>query len=101
MFIDSGAGLVLSIWFVLAIVLNRENKFIVVKLTVWVWCGVAIINRQIVYRGGWSRTRELIHDVHKQRFGIKFACSYDYLKVNLKFNRYASFTLFNPGIPGE
>ena len=52
-------------------------------------------------RGGRSRTRELIHDVHKQRFGIKFACSYDYLKVNLKFNRYASSTPFNPGIPGE
>ena len=51
-----------------------------------------------LYRGGRSHTRELIHDVHKQRFGIKFACSYDYLKVNLKFNRYASFT---PGIPGE
>ena len=28
----------------LAIVLNSENKFIVVKLTVWVWCGVAIYN---------------------------------------------------------
>ena len=47
--IDSGEGLVLSIWFVLAIVLNSENKFIVAKLTVWVWCGVAIMNRQIVY----------------------------------------------------
>ena len=30
-FIDSGAGLVRSIWFVLAVVLNSENKFIVVK----------------------------------------------------------------------
>ena len=28
-FIDSGAGLVLSIWFVLAIVLNSKNNFIV------------------------------------------------------------------------
>ena len=46
--IDSGVGLVLSIWFVLAVVLNSENKFIVAKLTVWVWCGVAIMNRQIV-----------------------------------------------------
>ena len=37
-FIDSGAGLVLSIWFILAVVLNSENKFIVAKLTGWVWC---------------------------------------------------------------
>ena len=49
LFIDSGAGLVLSIWFVLAVVLNGENKFIVAKLTVWVWCGVAIMKGQIVY----------------------------------------------------
>ena len=48
-FIDSGAGLVLSIWFVLAIVLNSENNFIIAKLAVWVWCGVAIINGQIVH----------------------------------------------------
>ena len=48
-FIDSGAGLVLAIWFVLAIVLKSENYFIIAKLTVWVWYGVAIINGQIVY----------------------------------------------------
>ena len=48
-FIDSEAGLLLSLWFALAVVLNSENKFIVVKLTVLVWCGVAIMNRQIVY----------------------------------------------------
>ena len=48
--IDSGAGLVLSIQFILAVVLNSKNKFIVVKLTVWMWCGVAIMNGQIVYR---------------------------------------------------
>ena len=47
-FIDSGVGPVLSVWFVLAVVLNSENKFIVPKLTVWVWCGVAIMNG--VYR---------------------------------------------------
>ena len=47
--IDSGAGLVLSIWFILAKVSNSESKFIVAKLTVWVWCGVAIMNGQIVY----------------------------------------------------
>ena len=47
--IDSGAGLVLRIWFALAVVLNSENNFIIVKLTVWVWCGVAIMNGQIVY----------------------------------------------------
>ena len=46
LFIDSGAGLVLSIWFVLAVVLNSESKFIVAKLTVWVWCGVATYNEQ-------------------------------------------------------
>ena len=40
----------LAIWFVLAVVLNSENKFIVAKLTVWVWCGVATMNGQIVYR---------------------------------------------------
>ena len=28
----------------MAIVLNSKNKFIVAKLTVWVWCGVAIMN---------------------------------------------------------
>ena len=33
-FIDGAAGLVLSIWFILALVLNNENKFIVAKLTV-------------------------------------------------------------------
>ena len=50
-FIDSGAGLVLSIWFVLSVVLNSENNFIIAKLTVWVWCGVAIMNgRLCVYR---------------------------------------------------
>ena len=49
LFIDSGAGLVLSIWFVLAVVLNIESNFIIAKLTVWVWCGVAITRRQIVY----------------------------------------------------
>ena len=48
-FIDSGAGLVLSIRFVLAIVLSSENNFIIAKLTVWVWCGVAIMKGQIVY----------------------------------------------------
>ena len=32
-----------------AVVLNSKNKFIVAKLTVWVWCGVALMNRQIVY----------------------------------------------------
>ena len=35
-------------WFILAVVLNSENKFIVAKLTVWVWRGVAIMNGQIV-----------------------------------------------------
>ena len=48
-FIGSGFGCVLSIWFVLAVVLNSENSFIIAKLTVWVWRGVAIMNGQIVY----------------------------------------------------
>ena len=48
-FIDSGAGVVPSIWFAVAIVLNSENKFIIAKLTVWVWFGVAVMNGQIVY----------------------------------------------------
>ena len=39
-FIDSGAGLVLSIWFVLAVVGQRKQIYSC-KLTVWVWCGVA------------------------------------------------------------
>ena len=43
-FIDSGAGFVLSIWFVIAVVLTSENNFIIAKLTVWVWCGVAVMN---------------------------------------------------------
>ena len=50
LFIGSGAGLVLSIWFFLAIVLNSKNNFIIVKLTVWVWRGVAIMSGQIIYR---------------------------------------------------
>ena len=43
---ESGAGLVLSIWSVLALVLNGENNFTIAKLMVWVWCGVAIMNRR-------------------------------------------------------
>ena len=39
-FIDGGMGLSLSILFVLALVLNSKNNFIIVKLTIWVWCGV-------------------------------------------------------------
>ena len=51
LFIDSGAGLVLSIWFVLALVLNSENNVIIAKLVnSSVWCGVAIMNGQIIYR---------------------------------------------------
>ena len=42
-FIDSRAGLVLPIWLVLALALNSENNFIIAKLTIWVWCGVAIM----------------------------------------------------------
>ena len=45
-FIDIGAGLVLSIWFALALVLNSKNNFIIAKLTFG--CGVAIMNGQIV-----------------------------------------------------
>ena len=48
-FIDSGVGFVLSTRFVIAAVLTSENNFIIAKLTVWVWYGVAVMNRQIVY----------------------------------------------------
>ena len=37
---DSGAGLVLSVWFVLALVGNSENNFIIAKLMIWVLCDV-------------------------------------------------------------
>ena len=50
---DSRAGLVLSIWFVLALLLHSKNNFIIAKLTVWVWCGVTYnewTNRLSVYR---------------------------------------------------
>ena len=46
LFIDSGAGLVLSIWFVLVVVLNTKSNFIIAKLTVWLWCGVYSYNEQ-------------------------------------------------------
>ena len=46
LFIDSGAGLVLSIWFILAVVLSSKNKLIVAKLAIWVWCGVATYNER-------------------------------------------------------
>ena len=39
--------------------------------------------------------------IHKQLFSLKFACNYDYLKVDLKFNRYTLSTQFNSGTPGE
>ena len=34
-------GLVLSVLSVLALVFNNENNFMIAKLTIWVWCGVA------------------------------------------------------------
>ena len=40
LYVDSGASHVLSIWFILALVLDCENNFIIAKLTIWVW-GVA------------------------------------------------------------
>ena len=48
-FIDGGAGLASPIWLVLALVLNSENNFIISKLRIWVWCGVAIMNGRIIY----------------------------------------------------
>ena len=53
-FIDSEASLVLSIWFAIAVVLNSENNFIIAQLSIWVCCGVAIMNRKIVLRVGLS-----------------------------------------------
>ena len=35
---DSGAPLVPSIWFVLALVLNSKDNFIIAKVAIWVWC---------------------------------------------------------------
>ena len=47
---NSGAGLVLSSYMVrFSRNIKQRKKFIVAKLTVWVWCRVAIMNRQIVY----------------------------------------------------
>ena len=43
-FIDTGVGLVLSIWFVLAVVLNNENKLIIAKLMMCV-----VYNEQTVF----------------------------------------------------
>ena len=40
LFIDNGVGLVLSIWFILALVLSSKNNFIIAKLTILVWHGV-------------------------------------------------------------
>ena len=47
-FINSGAGVVLSIWFILALVLNSKNNFIIARQMIWVQCGVAIMNGLIV-----------------------------------------------------
>ena len=46
--IYGGAGLVSPIRFIFALVLNSENNFIIKKLTIWVKCGVAIMNGQII-----------------------------------------------------
>ena len=48
-FIDSGPGFASPIWFVLALVLNSKNNFINSKLTIWVWCDVAIMNGRTAY----------------------------------------------------
>ena len=45
-FIGSGVGFVISVWFVLAVVLNSKKNFIIAKLTVWVWQGVATYNER-------------------------------------------------------
>ena len=29
--------------------IEQRKHFIIVKLTIWVWCGVAVMNGQIVY----------------------------------------------------
>ena len=43
--IDTGAGLVLSSYMAcFSCSIEQQNKFIVVKLTVWMRCGVAIMN---------------------------------------------------------
>ena len=43
--VNSGAGLVLYLWFVLALVFNSENKqFIIVSLMLWVYVAIIIDN---------------------------------------------------------
>ena len=56
-FIDSGVGLVLSIWFILAVV--EQRKQIYAKLTVWVWCGVAYNYRRLLTNCLHGKAREL------------------------------------------
>ena len=49
-FIDSGAGLVLSIWFVLAVVEQHKQIYSCKANSLGVvWCGVAYNYGQIVY----------------------------------------------------
>ena len=48
-------------------------------------------------RGGWLCTWELIHNIMKQLFSLKFLSNHNYLKFDLKFNRYAVSTTFNLG----
>ena len=38
--------------------IEQQKHFIIVKLTVWVWCGVAIVNGQIDYMVRFSRSIE-------------------------------------------
>jgi len=57
-------------------------------------------NSLVLSRGEWPRTCEPIHNLLKL-FSLKFVSNHDYLKVDHKFNRYALFTLFNPGTQSE
>ena len=67
LFIDSRAGLVLSIWFVLALELSRENNFMIAKLTLNFGCAVVLwTNHLRVYRR--LLTNRLYH---KQALGNK------------------------------
>ena len=73
LFIGSGAGIVSPIWFILALVLNSKNNFIIAKLTIWVWCSynewtnclqIAYMVKQLNYVWLTECNNHKIHGVH-------------------------------------
>ena len=37
--------------------IEHRKHFIIAKVTIWLWCGIAIINGQIVYRRLLTKSR--------------------------------------------